>query len=65
MHRNFTPTNHSLFSDKNLRTPGELKDAPHGADKPSKSVISNILNYSRALMVCKTTSTGKIHFILN
>jgi hypothetical protein len=32
---------------------------------PSESVIRNILNYSKALAVLKTTDTGYINLVMN
>ena len=32
---------------------------------PGESVIRNLLNYSKALTVLKTTETGYIHMVMN
>ncbi len=45
--------------------PSAYKRRRTGVVSPSESVIRNLLNYSKALAVLKTTETGYINMVMN
>jgi len=51
---------HSKVSD-----PSVEKRRSRKVVSPSESVIRNLLNYSKALTVLKTTQTGYINMVMN
>ncbi|MBE0641482.1 MAG: hypothetical protein IH599_05555 [Bacteroidales bacterium] len=64
MHRNLTPDHSRPFSD---RIPGASRPAAVQAepDSPDTRMIENLLNYSKALNVVRTQTTGHFSYILN
>jgi len=58
-----TATFYSLNTKVNADSPENRKMS--NANGPSKSVIRNILNYSKALAVLQTKDAGMINLVLN
>jgi len=59
MNRNFTLDNNDLPGKK------AKQSEKSGIIAPSQWAVSNVLSYSRALMVIKTKLSGNINLILN
>jgi hypothetical protein len=61
-----TATFYSLTSlQSKVNDPSDEKRRRRKIVSPSESVIRNLLNYSKALAVLKTTETGFIHMVMN
>jgi len=58
-----TATIYSLNTKVNAGSPDVRR--MRNANGPSKSVIRNILNYSKALSVLQTKDAGIIHLVMN
>jgi hypothetical protein len=61
-----TATFYSLTNyHQEVSDPSAIRRRRVKAVSPSESVIRNILNYSKALTVLKTTETGYINLVMN
>jgi hypothetical protein len=61
-----TATFYSLTSiQSKVSEPSADKRRRNKVVSPSESVIRNLLNYSKALTVLKTTETGYINLVMN
>ena len=61
-----TATFYSLTSlQSKVNDPSDDKRRRRKVVSPSESVIRNLLNYSKALTVLKTTETGYINLVMN
>ena len=52
------------FTSK-VNDPSADKRSRRSTVSPSESVIRNLLNYSKALAVLKTTETGYVNLVMN
>lgn len=61
MNKTFTQKNFSVNSNENEKTDNKRKVA----EEPGKHIISNILNYSKALSITKSKNLEHIEIVLN